>query len=158
MNLMSDIDEKNWVALRFSLARNSPKRHLSPLECAVLLKKIHKKYTKDYVSEKLGVSKGMISKILQLDNIKSGAVRQSVSWGQSKYRDGLISMSSAKYIARLDNEDMQKKLYDLACNNNLTKTEIKSIIPAFNRGESLEAAVKTMIGFFKLGYDIVTKH
>jgi|ETN02SMinimDraft_2_1059926.scaffolds.fasta_scaffold65081_1 hypothetical protein len=142
---MSKITKDDWVALEFSLDRKSSDRYLSPLECASLLAIAKNQYSIQDILKKIKISKDMFGKILRLEKIKPKKIRDSIVWGHSNYNLGLISMSVAKYIAKLEDEQNQLELYGLVCKHRLTKTEMKDVIPEFNRGISLIDGVKNVV-------------
>jgi|TARA_Y100000310_G_scaffold176536_1_gene176680 hypothetical protein len=142
---MSKITKDDWIALEFSLDRKSSDRYLSPLECASLLAIAKDQYSTQTILEKIKISGDMFGKILSLEKIKPKKIRDSIVWGHSNYNLGLISMSVSKYIAKLEDEQNQLELYGLVCKHRLTKTEIKDIIPEFNRGISLIDGVKNVV-------------
>lgn len=142
---MSKITKDDWIALEFSLDRKSSDRYLSPLECASLLAIAKDQYSTQAILEKIKISRDMFGKILRLEKIKSKKIRDSIVWGHSNYNLGLISMSVAKYIAKLEDEQNQLKLYGLVCKHRLTKTEMKDVIPEYNRGISLIDGVKNVV-------------
>lgn len=145
MRKINKLSKDDWTALQFSLDRNSSNRYLSPLECASLLTVAKSQYSIQEVLKKIKISRDMFRKILQLEKIKHKKIRDSIVWGHSKYDLGLISMSVAKYIARLENDHNQLELYDLVCKHRLTKTEVKDVLPEFNRGKPLIDAVQNVV-------------
>ena len=145
MRMMNKLSKDDWITLQFSLDRNKSDRYLSPLECASLLNIAKNQYSIQDILEKINLSRDMFRKIVQLNNIKPKKIRESIIWGRSKYNLGLISMSVAKYIAQLEDEKNQLELYNHVCKYQLTKTEVKDVIPEFNRGKSLIDGVKNVI-------------
>lgn len=143
--MMNKLSKDDWIALQFSLDKNSSDRYLSPLECASLLAVAKNQYSIQDILKKIKISRDMFRKILQLEKIKPKKLRDSIVWGHSKYNLGLVSMSVAKYIAQLEDEQNQLELYGLVCKHRLTKTEIKDVLPEFNRGISLINGVKNVV-------------
>jgi hypothetical protein len=142
---MSKLTKDDWVALKFSLKKNSKNRYLSPMECAELLLKAKQIHTMDEILKKIDLSKSMFDTIVRLDQIKPKRIRKSVIWGHSEYHLGLINMSISAYIAQLKNEKGQLKLYELVCKHQLIKDEIKDVIPEFNRGKSIYDVVDNIV-------------
>ncbi len=143
--MKTELKKDDWVALGFSLHRNSSNRFLSPLECSNLLSIAKNEYTVNEIFKRIKISRDMYRKILQLEKIKPKKIRDSIIWGRSQHNLGLLSMSVAKYIAQLEDENNQLELYNLVCKNRLNKSEIKDVIPEFNRGVSLSNSVKNVV-------------
>jgi hypothetical protein len=142
---MNKLRKDDWIALQFSLDRKSSNRHLSPLECALLLTVAKSQYSIQDILEKIKISRDMFGKILRLEKIKPKKIRDSIVWGHSKYNLGFINMSVAKYIAQLEDEQNQLELYNLVCKHRLTKTESKDVIAEFNRGKPLINVVENVV-------------
>ena len=145
MRKMNKLRKDDWIALQFSLDRKSSNRHLSPLECALLLTVAKSQYSIQDILEKIKISRDMFGKILRLEKIKPKKIRDSIVWGHSKYNLGFINMSVAKYIAQLEDEQNQLELYNLVCKHRLTKTESKDVIAEFNRGKPLINVVENVV-------------
>ena len=142
---MSKLTKDDWVALRFSLKKNSKNRYLSPMECAELLLKAKESHTMDDILKNINLSKSMCDSIIRLDKIKSKRIRKSIIWGHSEYHIGLINMSISTYIAQLINEKDQLELYELVCKHQLIKQEVLDVKSEYNRGVSLDNAVSNVV-------------
>lgn len=132
MKTIKNITEETWLEIRKTLGRHTSNRHLLPLQVAEYFQVARLTgMSIRAIAERVQKSTDLIKKLLDINKIINPTIKQSIIWGRTK--EGLISFSSAKYLARLKSSKEQEILFNAVFEANLTKVEMKEIISLKNK-------------------------
>ena len=89
----------------------------------------------DYIYEKTGVSKFQVGRLLRINKLPQEILENTENRPSNENK---IPLETADMLSRIDDEELQKKIYGLAVENELTHTEVSELVANHKQGKNIE--------------------